>query len=86
MLPVEVLEETQSELVNYKNSGMSLIECSHRGPHYDEVHNEAVGLVKELLRVPDEFGILFLQGGSDIAVRNDSHEFTRTFAKGSHCT
>ncbi len=66
MLPVEVLEETQSELVNYKNSGMSLIECSHRGPLYDEVHNGAVGLVKELLRVPDEFGILFIQGGATL--------------------
>ena len=66
MLPLEVLEETQHELGEYKNSGMSLIECSHRGPQYDEVHNEAVEMIKELLRVPDDFAILFIQGGATL--------------------
>ncbi len=63
-LPLEVLEETQSELVNYKNSGMSIVEHSHRGPQFDEVHNEMIDLIKELLRVPDEFSILLIQGGA----------------------
>lgn len=63
-LPLEVLEETQSELVNYKNSGMSIVEHSHRGPEYDEVHNETIELVRELLRVPEEFSILLIQGGA----------------------
>ncbi len=63
-LPLEVLEETQSELVNYKNSGMSIVEHSHRGPQYDEVHNETIDLVRELLRIPEEFSILLIQGGA----------------------
>ncbi len=63
-LPLEVLEETQSELVNYKGSGMSIIEHSHRGPEYDEVHNETISLVRELLAVPEEFTILLVQGGA----------------------
>ncbi len=65
-LPYEVLVETQSELVNYKNSGMSLVESSHRGENYDAVHNEAVNLVRELLEVPDDFAILFIQGGATL--------------------
>jgi len=63
-LPLEVLEETQSELVNYNNSGMSIIEHSHRGRDYDEVHFETIALVRELLRVPDDFSILLIQGGA----------------------
>jgi len=50
-LPLEVLEETQSELVNYNNSGMSIIEHSHRGRDYDEVHFETIVLVRELQRL-----------------------------------
>ena len=65
-LPYEVLEETQSELVNYKDTGMSIIEHSHRGKHYDEVHCEVVDLVRELLAVPDEFTILLIQGGATL--------------------
>ncbi len=63
-LPLEVLEETQSELVNYKGTGMSLVEHSHRGPEYDEVHNETVSLIRELLEVPEEFSVLLIQGGA----------------------
>ena len=63
-LPLEVLEETQSELVNYHNTGMSIVEHSHRGKHYDEVHCQTVELIRELLKVPDEFGIALIQGGA----------------------
>lgn len=63
-LPLEVLEETQSELVNYRNSGMSIVEHSHRGKLYDEVHYETMDLVRELLRVPEDFSILLIQGGA----------------------
>lgn len=63
-LPLEVLEETQSELVNYKNTGMSIVEHSHRGPEYDAVHNETINLLRELLEVPDDFSILLIQGGA----------------------
>jgi phosphoserine aminotransferase len=63
-LPVEVLSEVQDELVDYRGSGMSLIEMSHRSPEYDAVHGEALDRLRAALDVPDEFEVLFLQGGA----------------------
>ena len=62
-LPVEALREAAEKLVDFENSGMSLIEMSHRGKQYDRVHNEAIALARELLGVPEDFHILLLQGG-----------------------
>ena len=64
ILPVYALEEAQKEIVNFKNSGMSLMEVSHRTPLYEDVHNETISLIRELYKVPDNFDILFLQGGA----------------------
>ena len=63
-LPLDVLEEAQAEFVDYQGAGMSLIEMSHRGKHFDEVANEAMALSMEVFNVPDEFSVLFLQGGA----------------------
>ncbi|MEI6125040.1 MAG: 3-phosphoserine/phosphohydroxythreonine transaminase [Pseudomonadota bacterium] len=65
-LPVETLKEASSKLVDYENSGMSLIEMSHRGKAYEAVHNEAIALVRELLHVPADYHVLFLQGGATL--------------------
>lgn len=65
-LPLEVLEEAQRDLVDYKGAGMSLIEMSHRSPEYDAVHSEAMDLAKEVFGTPKEFEILFLQGGATL--------------------
>ena len=65
-LPVEVLEELKENMVEYKGMGMSLVETSHRSKEYDEVHNEAVSLVKELLGVPDNYKIIFVGGGATL--------------------
>lgn len=65
-LPLEVLEEAQQEFVDYHGAGMSLIEMSHRAPEYDAVHMEAMELAREVYRVPDEFAVLFLQGGATL--------------------
>ena len=65
-LPLEVLEEAQAEFVNYQDSGMSLIEMSHRGKHYDHVHMEAMALMKEVYQVPDDFSVMFIQGGAHL--------------------
>ena len=46
-LPVEVLKALQAEMVDYQESGMSLIEMSHRGQHFDAVFEEAIALVRE---------------------------------------
>lgn len=65
-LPVEVLEALQAEMVDYQESGMSLIEMSHRGQHFDAVFEEAIALVREQYGVPNEFEILLLQGGATL--------------------
>jgi phosphoserine aminotransferase len=65
-LPLEVLEEAQQEFVDYQGTGMSLIEMSHRAPEYDAVHNEAMQLAREIYGVPDDFAVLFLQGGATL--------------------
>ncbi|MFW5770604.1 MAG: 3-phosphoserine/phosphohydroxythreonine transaminase [Spirochaetota bacterium] len=63
-LPVDTLEEASRQLVDYHGSGMSLIEMSHRGKLYDEVHHDTMTLAREILDIPDDFHILFLQGGA----------------------
>lgn len=63
-LPVEVLERMRDELLDYQGSGMSIAETSHRSAEFEGVLNDAVDRVKRLLKVPDNFKILFLQGGA----------------------
>lgn len=63
-MPVAVLEQARSELLDYAGTGMSIMEQSHRGEAYDAVHREALSLVAELLGVPDSHQVLFLQGGA----------------------
>jgi phosphoserine aminotransferase len=65
-LPLPVLEEVQSELLDFRGSGMSVIEMSHRSPEYEEVHDETLALFRENYAVPDDFSILFLQGGATL--------------------
>ncbi|MCK5687737.1 aminotransferase class V-fold PLP-dependent enzyme, partial [Myxococcota bacterium] len=65
-LPLTALEEAAAEFVDYQNSGMSLIEMSHRGKHVSEMHDEALSLLRELLAVPDDFEILLLGGGATL--------------------
>ena len=65
-LPLPVLEQMRDELVDYNGIGLSLIETSHRSKEYDQVHNEAIALIKELLTVPDNYKILFLGGGATL--------------------
>ncbi len=64
VLPLEVLEEAQRELLDYKGSGMSILEHSHRGKEYDAVHTEAVANLRELFGLTDDYAVLFLQGGA----------------------
>jgi phosphoserine aminotransferase len=63
-IPLEVLEEAQRELVDFHGNGMSIMEASHRSKMYDDVHTEALSLLRELYKVPDDYEILFLQGGA----------------------
>ena len=65
-LPLAVLQQAQSELLDFQGAGMSILEMSHRGKEYDAVHNRAIALLKELLSVPDDYDVLFLQGGASL--------------------
>jgi len=63
-LPLPVLEEVQAEFVDYQNAGMSMVEMSHRSAPYAAVHQGAMTLARELFGVPDDFDVLFVQGGA----------------------
>lgn len=65
-LPLEVLQEAQGELINFNGTGMSVMELSHRSKEYEEVHNEAIALLKELLNIPEQYDVLLLQGGASL--------------------
>lgn len=63
MLPLPVLEEAQRDLVNYKGKGSSVMEMSHRSKDFEEIIGGAEALVRELMEIPDNYEVLFLQGG-----------------------
>lgn len=63
-LPVEVLEEAKEDLLNYKGTGMSVMEMSHRSKAYEKIIAEAEQDLRTLLNVPSQYKILFLQGGA----------------------
>ncbi|MDT8335100.1 MAG: 3-phosphoserine/phosphohydroxythreonine transaminase [Desulfurivibrionaceae bacterium] len=63
-LPMEVLEQAARDVVNFNGKGIGLIEMSHRSKEFMAVAEEAEALVRELLQVPDNFKVLFLQGGA----------------------
>lgn len=63
MLPLEVLEQAQRELVCYPGAGMSVMEMSHRSKVFESILEKAKADLKELMHIPDNYKILFLQGG-----------------------
>ena len=64
MLPVPVLEKAASELVCYGDSGMSVMEMSHRSPVYEAIIADAQAKLRTLMNIPDNYKVLFLQGGA----------------------
>lgn len=65
-IPTPVLEKVQGELLDYQGSGMSIMEMSHRGKHFDEVLQSAESRLRRLTGLPDSHAILFLQGGASL--------------------
>lgn len=63
-LPLSVLEEIQATFLDFRDSGMSITEVSHRSPWFDDVINDAVQRMKRLLNLDDRHHVLFLQGGA----------------------
>ena len=66
MLPLEVLERAGAEITNYQGSGMSVMEMSHRSKVYDKIFQDTRNRFRKLFHVPDNYHILFLQGGASL--------------------
>ena len=64
MLPLPVLEKAASELICYGTSGMSVMEMSHRSPAYEAIIEKAEADLRKLMQIPDNYKVLFLQGGA----------------------
>ncbi len=63
VLPKEVLQQAAAEMLDWHGSGMSVMEMSHRGPEFISIYQDAVRDLRQLLAIPDNYKVLFLQGG-----------------------
>ncbi len=66
ILPQEVIENTAKQILNFNNSGLSLMEISHRSKDFQSVMDEALVLIKELLNIPEGYSVIFLGGGASL--------------------
>ncbi len=64
MLPLEVLERAQEEMLDCNGSGQSVMEMSHRSKEYQAIIDHAEALLREIMNIPDQYKVLFLQGGA----------------------
>ncbi|MFJ7752383.1 3-phosphoserine/phosphohydroxythreonine transaminase [Peribacillus muralis] len=65
-LPLEVLQRAQNEWLNIEDSGMSVMELSHRSAEFEKIHNRAIQSLKELMDIPQNYEVLLLQGGASL--------------------
>ena len=66
VLPKEVLQQAQAEMLNWHDSGMSVLEMSHRGGEFMGIAAEAEADLRELMGIPANYKVLFLQGGASL--------------------
>ena len=64
MMPLPVLQKAAAQMLNYEGSGMSVMEMSHRSKYYDDIINGAQDVLRRILNIPDNYKILFMQGGA----------------------
>ena len=84
ILPQEVFEEASKAVLNFNNSGLSLLEMSHRSKDFVDVMEEARSLVKESLEVQEGYTVLFLQGGASLGFLKAAYNMMRTHKKGGY--
>lgn len=65
-LPLRVLERIREELLDYRGSGMSVMEMSHRSPEFEEILERAERTLRHLMAIPDDYAVIFLQGGGSM--------------------
>ena len=78
MLPVPVLEQARDEMMNYQGSGMSVMEMSHRSKVYDAIIKEAEADLREVMNIPDNYKVMFLQGGASMQFANVAMNLMKT--------
>ncbi|HEV3193753.1 MAG TPA: aminotransferase class V-fold PLP-dependent enzyme, partial [Polyangiaceae bacterium] len=83
-LPLAALERAKSELLDFAGTGISVMEHSHRGKQYEAVHDEAMALLRELLAIPKDYNVLFLQGGASLQFATVPMNFLRPGASVDH--
>ena len=66
VLPEEVLKEAQAEMLDYRGTGMSVMEMSHRSKAFDEIIDQAEADLRTLMQIPDNYKVLFMQGGPSL--------------------
>ena len=66
VLPKPVLEKAQTEFLDYNHSGMSVMELSHRSKDFDDIIKDAEKLLRDLMAIPDNYKVMFLQGGASL--------------------
>ena len=66
VLPEEVLKEAAEEMLDYRGCGMSVMEMSHRSKMFDQIIKEAEADIRDLMNIPDNYKVLFLQGGGSL--------------------
>ena len=78
MLPVSVLEQCRDDMMNYNGSGMSVMEMSHRSKVYDAIIKEAEADLREVMNIPDNYKVMFLQGGASMQFANVAMNLMKT--------
>ena len=78
MLPVPVLEKARDEMLNCRESGMSVMEMSHRSKVYDAIIKEAEAALREVMNIPDNYKVMFLQGGASMQFANVAMNLLKT--------
>ena len=66
MLPIEVMQDAADKMLNYEGSGMSVMEMSHRSKPFEKIIQDAEANLRQLLDIPDEYDVLFVQGGATL--------------------
>ena len=66
MMPLPVLERAAREMTDYNGTGMSVMEMSHRGKPFMQIMENTQNLMRELMHIPDDYDVLFMQGGASM--------------------
>ena len=74
MMPEPVLEEIRDEMMNYRGSGMCVMEMSHRSKVFQQIVDEAEADLRDLMGIPDNYKVLFIQGGATLQFAHGAHE------------